>query len=212
MTSAPVIVIPLGATEQHGPHLPAETDTVIATALAERLLAARPGAVMVAPAMPYGSSGEHAGFPGTLSIGQEALELLIVELVRDASREHDRVLIVNAHGGNAEPLKRSIALLRYEQRDVRLFAAAWPGGDAHAGRTETSLMLALKPGSVRLGLAEAGATAPLSELLEEIRAGGVRAVSDNGVLGDPAGASAAEGEELLRIATDELTALIDAWS
>ena len=206
------LVIPLGATEQHGPHLPTDTDTVIATALAARLLAARPDAVVVAPALAYGSSGEHAGFPGTLSIGQDALEKVLVELVRDATREHDRVLLLNAHGGNAEPLRRAVAFERGEGRDVRVFPATWPGGDAHAGRTETSLMLALKPDSVHLELARAGATAPLAELIDAIRAGGVRAVSGNGVLGDPAGASAAEGEALLADATARLVQLIDRWS
>ena len=60
-----VLVVPLGSTEQHGPHLPLSTDTVIAVALAERVAAARPD-VLVAPALPYGSSGEHSGFAGTL--------------------------------------------------------------------------------------------------------------------------------------------------
>ena len=68
--------------------------------------------------------------------------------------------------------------------------------DAHAGRVETSLMLALAPHLVRTGAAAAGATAPLRELIDGMRAGGVAAVSPNGVLGDPAGASAEEGAEL----------------
>src|SRR5207302_457628 len=74
--------VPLGATEQHGPHLPFTVDTEIAVALCERLAGHRD--VVIAPAVPYGSSGEHSGFPGTLSIGQEATELLLVELVRSA--------------------------------------------------------------------------------------------------------------------------------
>ena len=73
-------------------------------------------------------------------------------------------------------------------------------------------MLALKPESVRLDLAEAGAMAPIGELIDAIRAGGVRAVSDNGVLGDPAGASAAEGEALLADASRRLIELIDTWA
>src|SRR5689334_2633361 len=93
---AGVIVVPLGATEQHGPHLPLGTDTTIACALASGLAAARE--VVVAPALPYGSSGEHAGFEGTLSIGQAALELVLIELVRSAASP---VLFVSAHGGNA---------------------------------------------------------------------------------------------------------------
>src|SRR5205807_5160572 len=81
--SESLLVVPLGSTEQHGPHLPLSTDTDIAVALAERLAARRPH-VVVAPALPYGSSGEHAGFAGTLSIGQAALEHVVIELVRSA--------------------------------------------------------------------------------------------------------------------------------
>src|SRR3954453_2101270 len=80
-----VLLLPLGATEQHGPHLPLETDTLIAVALADGVARVR-GDVVVAPALPFGSSGEHAGFPGTLSVGQEVLEAAVVELVRSASQ------------------------------------------------------------------------------------------------------------------------------
>ena len=79
-----VLAVPVGSTEQHGPHLPLSTDTDIAVALVERL-AARRHDVVAAPAVAYGSSGEHAGFAGTLSIGREATELLLVELGRSAS-------------------------------------------------------------------------------------------------------------------------------
>lgn len=205
-----VLIVPLGSTEQHGPHLPLSTDTAIATSLAERV-AARRADVVVAPALPYGASGEHAGFAGTLSIGQDALEAVLVELVRSASDTFARVLVLSGHGGNAEPLARAVALLRSEGRDVRSWSPRW-GGDAHAGRTETSLQLALNPALVRRELAEAGATAGLSELLPELRKTGVRGVSPNGVLGDPAGASAAEGEELLRTGAEALDALLAQWS
>ena len=76
--------------------------------------------------------------------------------------------------------------------------------DAHAGRMETSVMLALAPGDVRLDDAAAGETRPLSEIMADLRTGGVRQVSPNGVLGDPAGASAAEGERLLALLVADL--------
>ena len=87
------------------------------------------------------------------------------------------------------------------------------GGDAHAGRTETSLMLAVDPAAVRLELAEAGCTEPLDGLLPRLRAEGVRPVSSNGVLGDPAGASADEGRALLDTLVRDLVATVAAhWS
>jgi mycofactocin system creatininase family protein len=203
------LAVPLGSTEQHGPHLPLSTDTDIAVALAGLLARARP-AVAVAPALPYGSSGEHEGFAGTLSIGQQALELALVELCRSASARFERILLINAHGGNAEPVDRAQRRLRAEGRDVRAWAPSWHG-DAHAGRTETSLMLALVPAHVRRDEASAGNVAPIAWLLPQLRADGVRAVSPNGVLGDPAGASADEGLELLGAASAELVAMMDAW-
>ncbi|MEU7629624.1 mycofactocin biosynthesis peptidyl-dipeptidase MftE [Nocardia sp. NPDC049220] len=196
-----ILAIAVGATEQHGPHLPLSTDTDVVAALCARLAAVRRN-VLVGPAIPYGASGEHAGFAGTLSIGQAALELLVVELCRSATATFDRILLVNWHGGNIEPLRRAEGLLRSESRDVRVYLPRFDG-DPHAGRAETGLQLALAPDRVRGDLAVAGDTRPLSELLPLLRAGGVRAVSANGVLGDPAGATAAEGAALLdRVAAD----------
>jgi len=200
--SSSVLVVPVGSTEQHGPHLPLSTDTDVAVALTERVASARTD-VVVAPAVPYGASGEHAGFAGTLSIGQQALELVVVELVRSATATFPRVLIVSGHGGNAEPMARALQLLRSEGRDVRVWSPRWRG-DAHAGRTETSVQLALAPGRVRADQARAGATAGLAELLPELRRAGVLGVSANGVLGYPSGASPDEGLRLLAAATADL--------
>jgi len=210
-TSRPLLIVPLGSTEQHGPHLPMSTDTDIATALSRRAGEALDGAV-VAPALPYGSSGEHQAFAGTLSIGQAAVELLLVELVRSASATFDRLVLVSAHGGNEEPVGRAVRRMRAEGHDVRAWSPAhvWRG-DAHAGRIETSVMLALDGGRVRLADAAPGDTRPLDEVLDALRAGGVRAVSANGVLGDPTGASRAEGETLLRSATTALVAAVRDW-
>jgi mycofactocin precursor peptide peptidase len=202
-----VVAVPLGSVEQHGPHLPLDTDTRIATALVDALAAARPD-VVGAPPVAYGASGEHAGFPGTLSIGTEALTAVLVELGRSADA-FAGVVFVNGHGGNLEAVRRASALLVDEDRRVLAWAPSVPDGDAHAGRTETSLLLALDPGCVRLDRAEPGATAPLAELIGDLRSGGVAAVAPNGVLGDPTGASADEGAALLAAITADLLAAVD---
>lgn len=207
---APLLAVPLGSTEQHGPHLPLDTDTVIATALAAAL-AQRRDDVLVAPALAYGASGEHAGFPGTLSIGTAALTTLLVELVRSASEFCRGIVLVCGHGGNRDAVDAAGARLIAEGRRTLAWMASVPGGDAHAGRTETSLMLALDPGRVRLAAAAAGDARPLAELMPRLRAGGVAGVSANGVLGDPAGADAAEGERLLDALASDLTAAVAAW-
>ena len=204
-----LLAVPVGSTEQHGPHLPLSTDTDLAVALCARLAAAHPG-VLAGPPVAYGASGEHQDFAGTLSIGTQALELLLVELGRSATVTFGRVLLVSTHGGNAEAVARAERRLRAESRDVRAWRPAWEG-DAHAGRAETSIELALAPGRVRPGLAEAGNTAPLAELMPALRRSGVRAVSPNGVLGDPAGASAAEGAALVDRMLAGLLAMVTAW-
>lgn len=204
-----LLAIPLGATEQHGPHLPLSTDSDIASALAEELASRRPE-VVIAPLLPYGSSGEHAGFAGTLSIGHEATELVLVELCRSATDTYGRVLLISTHGGNARPLRRAVARLRAEGRDVRAWGPHWEG-DAHAGATETSVMLALDPERVGREPAEAGNVEPIDSLIAELAEKGVREISASGILGDPRGASGGHGGALLETATADLEAFVAAW-
>jgi creatinine amidohydrolase len=136
-----LLVVPVGSLEQHGPHLPLDTDTRIAVAVARRACAGRAG-VALAPAFCVGASGEHADFPGTLSIGTEALTTCLIELGRHASLHWPALLLVNGHGGNTSAVEAAVG---------------------------------------RLG----------------------------GVLGDPSGASAAEGERLLAELTQGLVGEID---
>jgi creatinine amidohydrolase len=166
---------------------------------------------LLAPALAYGASGEHEGFPGTISIGTAALTGLLVEYGRSACRWAGRLLVVNGHGGNLDALRAAVPLLRSESRDVAWFPCAVPGGDAHAGRTETSLMLHVEPTVPLRRRAVAGVRTPLGELLPRLRAEGVRAVSPTGVLGDPAGASAEEGTALLDGLVAGLLAAVGAW-
>jgi mycofactocin system creatininase family protein len=204
-----LLAIPLGSTEQHGPHLPLDTDTRIAVAVAGGL-AARRADVLVAPALAYGASGEHAAFPGTLLMGHDVLADVLSELVRSARGSFRGVVLVCAHGGNLEALAAVHRRSAAEGDDVLAWAVGTTEGDAHAGRTETSLMLAIDPDAVRSDLAEAGCTEPLDALLPRLRSVGVRPVSSNGVLGDPAGASAEEGRVLLGSLVSDLAAAVSS--
>lgn len=212
-SSCPLLVVPLGSTEQHGPHLPLSTDTVIASAWAEALAASLEASgvthVLVAPTLPYGAAGEHQSFAGTLSIGTEATVTVIVELARSAAHLTDRILFLSGHAGNVDALRIAVEKLRYEGHAVDMVLPVLAGSDAHAGRTETSLMLHIAPGLVALERAEPGNSQPINELLPDLRAGGVVAVSANGILGDPMGATAAEGEELLRRLVDHARQVLD---
>ncbi|WP_116949562.1 mycofactocin biosynthesis peptidyl-dipeptidase MftE [Jiangella endophytica] len=204
-----ILALPLGSTEQHGPHLPLSTDADVAAALCAALASVRDD-VVVAPPLPYGASGEHQDFPGTVSIGTEALTHVLVELGRSASVTFPRLLVVSGHGGNLAAVRAALATLTAESRDVLAWFPRWDG-DAHAGYVETSLQLHLDASRVSLAAAEAGAVAPLAELLPALRSGGVRAVSPNGVLGDPAGASAEAGRTIFEGLVADLVTAVAAW-
>jgi len=197
---AEVLLLPLGACEQHGPHLPFHTDAAIADAVARGAageLRRRGVAGVCAPVLAFGASGEHQHFDGTVSIGHDALGLTLLELGRSASCWARRLVFLNAHGGNLPTVSAVARQLRQEGRDASWLPCQPSGSDAHAGRTETSLMLAIAPETVRLDAAVAGPSEPIGALLPRLREHGVIGVSPNGVLGDPTGASAEEGAELL---------------
>jgi mycofactocin precursor peptide peptidase len=216
LSTSPSILIPLGSTEQHGPHLRLDTDTRIATAVARgaapRLRARLEQEWWVAPAIAYGASGEHQSFTGTISIGTEALTLLLVEYGRSAACWAQRLVFVNGHGGNIGALNGAVTRLRAEGRDVGWCPCAAAGGDAHAGHTETSVLLHISPADVLTDRWLAGNRAPLPELLPSMRRGGVAAVSRVGVLGDPTTATAAEGKRIFGEMVDGCVRRVARWA
>ena len=208
--TAPTLVVPVGSIEQHGPHLPLDTDTRIATELARRM-ADRLGHLL-APAIAYGAAGEHQAFAGTVSIGTAALTAVLVEYGRSACDWAGRVVFVNGHGGNLDALRSAVPTLRAEGRDAAWIAGCGDAFDAHAGHTETSLLLHLCPELVHRDRLAPGNTEPLAELMPALRRGGVAAVSASGVLGDPTTATAAEGERTFAAMVTDCVRRVRAWT
>lgn len=159
---AEVALLPVGATEQHGPHLPTGTDTVIATELCDQV-SKRTGAPVL-PALSLGCSfGHGTAFPGTLSLAPEVLATTVTDVVAWAAASGlRRVLAVNGHFGNEAALTVAGDHLRHERPDIRFGVLDWwmltptiaaemlvDGKDVHANRAETALMMALAPDLVR---------------------------------------------------------------
>ena len=192
-------------------HVPVVLFLGIAVALGERLVESfGAGELLLTPPLTVSASDEHARFPGTLSVGSTVFEQVIVELVRSATWSSG-VVLVNGHGGNRTAVDKAVRQLDREHRRVLSWWPRVEGGDAHAGHTETSLMLAIAPHLVRMKKAEVGRTEPLSELIDTMRRRGVQAVSPNGVLGDPRRATALAGRTLLTRLTIDLCAAVDEW-
>lgn len=212
-------LIPVGAVEQHGPHLPLSTDCLIATELARRTAAAVLDPVVVAPAMPGGLSSHHLGFPGTVDLAESVFKGALDAYVEGYLRMGiSRIAILTGHGGNCGFLAR-FEEEHAERSDLRLiafhdvpgyieamFAGARRGGldpvacDIHAGLLETSQLLVIAPHLVRDFEGVVGYTAAEPDYLERMF-GGLQALSDTGILGAPAAATAAAGEEILAALT-----------
>ena len=218
------ILVPLGSTEQHGPHLPLGTDSCIAEALAERICRRLPGAVRL-PVMPFGIATEHLSFAGTISIEEETFIRFLCDLLRSlAAHGPADVMVFSAHGGNESCLARNRELLEAavapaglilasipDQVNARLVGLAAESGVApgeagwHAGELETSMMLGLAPALVRPEEFASGHTdldLPAEKLFYPDLANRV----PSGVVGDPRGASARRAEMYLSGWVEELLA------
>ena len=218
----PIVVLPLGATEQHGPHLPFETDTIIAEGVAARARALLPAGMRVEflPAEPVGYSPEHLFAPRTRSLSfDDAVRRWIGIGEATAARGVRRFVMLNAHGGNS-PLMTVVATELRMRRAMLAVATSWTrfgypadlvGADEkaygiHGGFVETSVMLALRPDLVDMGKARDFPSAQRSFAGEftHLRAYGphafgwdMRDLSPDGVVGNAAAATAEAGKRIL---------------
>jgi creatinine amidohydrolase len=221
-------LIPTGALEQHGPHLPLGTDFLIAEALARSVAEKLPVSVVVTPTLTAGLSDHHLAFPGTVSLSQETFRGWVDAHIAGLERIGiERVAVFSGHGGNfafigelaAEHTSRPGAtrviayddlfgLIRVMDAAARACGLEAPETDAHAGALETSVGLALFDALVGEHDGVEGYTAAEPGWTERIWADGIAALTSTGVLGDPAGSSAKAGQAIFVALADELTGWI----
>jgi creatinine amidohydrolase len=230
------IVIPVGAVEQHGHHLPLAVDALRGREMGRRV-AERRGSALVAPVIQVGCSDHHMGFPGTLTIRRQTLQAIVEDYVTSlAAHGFSDILLMPSHGGNFLPLREGLPEFRaalkrgagcdggetaiHAYSDLDGFLELWKGaveaqgGDpsgvgGHAGLAESSEMLAIRPDLVRRAEARPGVPGPSSpELIQKVLTEGFRSVTDVGVLGDPAQMSAPFGEACLEAVSD---AIAEYW-
>jgi len=226
-----VIVLPVGSTEQHGPHLPLDVDNFLCQSVCEGAAMLVPDQVLLMPPLNYGFNWHHIDFPGTIGIAWDHYVRFLLDIVRSVAHHGFRkVLIVNGHGSN-RPLIEVAA--RQATMDNEVICAACNyfelavdaihqvresprGWVAHADEIETSLYLYLRPEGVRRGLAAPENNMLPSEFWWQDLEGGARVgmmewwstFSESGVLGDPTRACAGKGEAIYRACTQELAKLV----
>ncbi|MFW6180423.1 MAG: mycofactocin biosynthesis peptidyl-dipeptidase MftE [Spirochaetota bacterium] len=223
-----VALLPVGAVEQHGPHLPLDTDAFDAAYLAEEVArhCAHPRPTVL-PLVSYGVSYHHMDFPGTISISNETLTRLVYEVGMSAARHGvHKLVIINGHGGNQPALQNAAQMIN---RDARIFTCVDTGetsdpdiealvetpNDAHAGEIETSTSLATRPHLVALDRAQKAVPSFSSRYLNFSSTHGVEwyartsRISRSGVLGDPTRASAEKGKRIIRTMVEHLARFVE---
>ncbi len=224
-----VVVVPVAAMEQHGPHLPVQVDSRLATEVSHRAARKAQGhrPTVVLPVIWTGLSEHHMPFGGTITLDYQTL-FSVFRCIVDSVRRHGftDVLILNGHGGNIDASKLIAQDLTLELDEMTVVAATYwleaasrlgpllqdQSNVLHAGEAETSMMLGLAPDLVDdSDLASHRTEADLGFLTAgegSFRWRNLAAVTANGVLGDPSTATATKGEELLEAASDAISELI----
>jgi creatinine amidohydrolase len=212
-------LLPVGSTEQHGPHAPLSTDALAAEVVAEAGADAYDGGVVIAPTLPYGVSAEHRAFAGTAWLSPDTFRAAVRDVVESlAHHGWDRVVLVNGHGGNADALREVAAAVT---REGTAYAAAFTWFDAvspddmgHAGPVETAMVAHHAPDLLneeRFGAARDGGSDRWGEWVSGTNlAHDSDEFTGNGVVGDPTGATAERGEELTAAAAAALADLLAA--
>ena len=211
------IVIAAGSTEQHGPHLPEMTDTLIGTALVRMIVEQLPHALQ-GPTISIGCSEHHMSFPGSVTLSHETFIAVVRDVAHSFARHGFRTIVfIPSHGGNFGPLGEAVRGLTDALAQVRVLAftdlvgfvivfnetAAGFGissavAGAHAGEAETSIDLALRPDLVRMDEAAEGYIGPFDAAVSaRIFSEGMPALTANGILGDARPATAAHGHAYL---------------
>ena len=223
-----IALLPVGAVEQHGPHLPLDTDSFDAEYLAQRVADAcsdpRP---FVLPTVSYGVSYHHEGFQGTISLSNDTLARLIYDIGISLARNGiKKLVIINGHGGNSPALNHAAQMINRdahifvcvdtgETSDVDIDALVETPNDVHAGEIETSTTLAVRPNLVRMDRAQQAIPEFSSRYLDFSSKRGVlwyahtRKISKTGVMGDPTKASAAKGRKIWEIMIAHLVAMVE---
>jgi creatinine amidohydrolase len=204
-----IAILPFGAHEQHGPHCPLATDTVLAAGLAQALADALDALLL--PAIPYGETWNNEGFPGTLSLSFNTVQAILLDLGKGLKRNGVKALVVvNGHFGNRAPLELAGRTIK-EMVGLPFLLLDYPGLEVlaaeiceskpaapsfyHADEVETSLMLALRPEAVQMEKAQAEYPKfPATFGMEPVR---LDVFCRSGVFGDPRPASAEKGRQLL---------------
>lgn len=222
------VLIPLGALEQHGPHLPLGTDSIIADAVAVRVVERVPD-LLIGPAVTVGCSDHHLGFAGTASVQTEQLATTLTSIVTTLLGHGFRhAYLFSGHAGNIPSMQRSMAELPSELEGRASAFTDWPGQRAalhdwgqtrlgltpeeigsHAGHFETSMMLVLAPQRVDMDAAPVGYVGSSEEGSRIMRSGGMRRLSQVGVMGDARSASAEAGEGYLEVMTGTVVDFIE---